>query len=100
MRRWCLALAAICLTAKLHAQEVRLGVQTETSSIDPHYALVGANQVVAELIFEALLGTDDNMHPVPGLAAATQTADDIWEFRIRPGARRSEEHTSELQSLV
>ncbi len=87
MRRWCLALAALCLSAPLHAQDVRLGVQTETSSIDPHYALVGANQVVAELIFEALLGTDDTMHPVPGLASVTQPADDVWEFRIRPGAR-------------
>ena len=87
MHPWLVALAALCLATPMQAQEARLAVQTETSSIDPHYALVGANQVVAELIFEALLGTDDNMHAVPGLATATQTADDIWEFRIRPGAR-------------
>ena len=63
-------------------------MQTETSSIDPHYAVVGANQVVAEQIFESLLRTDEAMRPAPGLAASwTRTADETWEFRLRPAAR-------------
>jgi peptide/nickel transport system substrate-binding protein len=65
----------------------RLAIQTETSSIDPHFALVGANQVVAGLIFESLLAADDAMRPVAGLADTWRlVGDTIWEFHIRPGA--------------
>lgn len=61
-------------------------MQTETSSIDPHFALVGANQVVAQHIFDPLLAADANLRPVPGLASVTDPEPDIWEFRIRPDA--------------
>lgn len=81
------ALALLLLAAPAGAQEARIGVQTETSAIDPHYALVGANQVVAEMIFEPLLSADATLHPVPGLTSVTRVADDAWEFRLRPGAR-------------
>ncbi|WP_264712561.1 ABC transporter substrate-binding protein [Limobrevibacterium gyesilva] len=68
--------------------DARLGVQTETSSIDPHYALVGANQTVAQHIFETLLTADAAMRPAAGLAASWRAVgDDAWEFRLRPGAR-------------
>ena len=65
----------------------RLGIQTETSSIDPHFALVGANQTVAGMIFESLLAADDAMRPTAGLADRWALVDDTtWEFHIRPGA--------------
>ena len=73
------------------AAEATIGVQTETSSIDPHYAVVGANQAIAEQIFEALLGTDEAMRPAPGLAAAWRPlGDEGWEFKLRPGATFSD----------
>lgn len=66
---------------------VTVAVQTETSSIDPHFALIGANQVVSSQIFESLLNADDAMRPASGLADRWQRiADDVWEFHIRPGA--------------
>jgi peptide/nickel transport system substrate-binding protein len=86
-------LAGTVLTpAALHAQEAqpreaRVGLQTETSSIDPHFALVGANQNVAQHIFDPMLGADLNLRPVPGLTSVTNPEPDIWEFRIREGAR-------------
>lgn len=64
-----------------------VAVQTETSSIDPHFALIGANQVVSSQIFESLLNADDAMRPTAGLADHWQRiGDDVWEFHIRPGA--------------
>ncbi|MFT8243022.1 ABC transporter substrate-binding protein [Roseomonas sp. BN140053] len=69
------------------AQEARVALQTETSSIDPHYALVGANQTVAQHIFDALVGSDENLRPVPGLATFSNPEPDVWEFRIREDAR-------------
>lgn len=88
MRRLIFAIAVIAIAAPAAAQEARIGVQTETSSIDPHFALIGANQVVAAMIFEPLLSADAGMHPAPGVAASfALVADDVWEFRLRPGAR-------------
>jgi peptide/nickel transport system substrate-binding protein len=65
----------------------RLGIQTETSSIDPHFAIVGANQTVSGLIFESLLSADDAMRPKAGVADRWEAVSDtIWEFHVRPGA--------------
>ncbi len=66
----------------------RLGIQTETSSIDRHFALVGANQVVSGMIFESLLDADQAMRPSPGLADTWKlVGDDVWEFHIRANAQ-------------
>eukprot|EP01037_Dinobryon_pediforme_P005507 gene5507-5561_t len=65
----------------------RVGIQTETSSMDPHFALVGANQVVSGMIFESLLAADDAMRPTAGVADRWTLIDDTtWEFHVRPGA--------------
>jgi len=78
-------LAGLWLGAAM-AQEARIAIQTETSSIDPHYALVGANQMIARHFFDPLVGSDADLHPVPGLTTFRQIAPDLWEFTIREGA--------------
>src|SRR5206468_2282605 len=65
---------------------LRIAVQTETSSIDPHFALIGANQVVANHIFDPLVGSDLDMRPAPGLTEVSNPQPDVWEFRVRDGA--------------
>jgi peptide/nickel transport system substrate-binding protein len=83
-----LALAALAAAAgPAAAQEARVAVQTETSSMDPHYALIGANQAYARHVFDSLVGADAQLRPVPGLATFSNPAPDVWEFRIRPDAR-------------
>ena len=74
-----------------HAQQprpdlLRIGIQTETSSLDPHFALIGANQAVALHIFDPLVASDLAMRPIQGLTTATNPEPDLWEFRIRDGA--------------
>ncbi|MBU8540409.1 ABC transporter substrate-binding protein [Falsiroseomonas tokyonensis] len=87
MRRLPLLLASLALAWPAMAQEARIAIQTETSSLDPHFALVGANQAVARHIFEALVGSDRDLKPVPGLTEFSNPEPDVWEFRIRPDAR-------------
>jgi peptide/nickel transport system substrate-binding protein len=83
-----LLLATTALNPALAQQrdEARVGLQTETSSIDPHFALVGANQTVAQHVFDPMLGSDRNLRPVPGLTSFTNPEPDIWEFTVREGA--------------
>jgi len=80
-----LLLAALALPAA--AQEARIAIQTETSSIDPHFAVVGANHAMAAHIFDPLVASDRGLRPVPGLTQFSNPEPDLWEFRIRPDAR-------------
>ncbi len=82
-----LILAAALAALPAMAQEARIALQTETSSMDPHYALVGANQAYARHVFDSLIGADENLRPVAGLADFSNPEPDVWEFRIRPDAR-------------
>lgn len=70
----------------LQAQALRIAVQTETSSLDPHFALIGANQATALHLFDPLVGSDTSMRPEPGLTTVGNPAPDVWEFHIRDGA--------------
>ena len=88
MRR--LLLAALLATHPAVAQELRIAVQTETSSLDPHFALVGANQAIAMHIFDPLVDSDAQLRPEAGLTRFTNPQPDVWEFRIRDGARFSD----------
>lgn len=72
--------------ARAGSQTLRIAVQTETSSLDPHFALVGANQAIAMHIFDPLVASDLAMRPVPGLTTFSNPQPDVWEFRIRDGA--------------
>ncbi len=65
---------------------LRIAVQTETSSLDPHFALVGANQAIAMHIFDPLVDSDAQMRPEAGLTRFSNPQPDVWEFRIRDGA--------------
>jgi peptide/nickel transport system substrate-binding protein len=82
------ALAAMSgrVGAAADSPALRIAVQTETSSLDPHFALVGANQAVALHIFDPLVGSDVNLRPAPGLTLARNPSPDLWEFQVREGA--------------
>lgn len=81
-----LGLARPSAFAQAGGDTLRIGVQTETSSLDPHFALVGANQAIAQHIFDPLVGSDANLLPVNGLTTVSNPQPDVWEFRIRDGA--------------
>ena len=84
--RLTLLAVAVLVALPASAQELRIAIQTETSSLDPHFALVGANQAIANHIFDPLVGSDNAMRPVAGIATITNPQPDVWEFRVRPGA--------------
>lgn len=70
------------------AVDAAIGLQTDTSSMDPHFAIVGANQATSTHIFDRFLELDDNGHVQPKLALAWSMIDATnWEFRLRPGVK-------------
>ena len=90
-----LAAAALCLVS-LHAtpgsaQELRIAIATEPSSLDPLFRLVGPDEQIARHFFDPLVLQDDRQRLTPGLALSWQMVDDTtWEFRLRRGVRFSD----------
>jgi peptide/nickel transport system substrate-binding protein len=74
--------------APLGAQELKVGVASEVTSIDPHFHNVGPNNSLRRHIFQGLVSTDEAQKIVPELAASWRAVDEkTWEFKLRPGVK-------------
>ncbi len=83
------ALAAVLvLPATLAAKELKVGLASEPSSIDPHYHNLTPNSALAREIFDRLIMPDDKQVLKPGLAVSWKAVDDLtWEFKLRDGVK-------------
>jgi len=85
-----LALAGLGLAAlagaPAGAQELKIGLGAEATSIDPHFHNVGPNNALRKHIFQALVSNDENQKNVPELAVSWKSISETdWEFKLRPG---------------
>ncbi len=87
LRRAIFAIFLFCSGAA-SAAELRVGVSTEPTYIDPHAQELGANVDVRMHIFDSLVRIGDREELLPGLAESWRLAEAplVWEFRIRTGA--------------
>jgi peptide/nickel transport system substrate-binding protein len=70
------------------AQELRIGLQSEITSVDPHFQNYGPNNSMSRNIFEALIQFDKDDNMLPGLAESWKAlSDTTWEFRLRKGVK-------------
>jgi peptide/nickel transport system substrate-binding protein len=80
------ALLAFALPAA--AQELRIGLKAEPTSLDPQYQNFAANNQIALHIFEPLVARDAQQRLVPALALAWKpVSDTVWEFKLRPDVK-------------
>ena len=87
-----LALACTLLAASLtSAAELRIGLSSDVTSLDPHYVNIAPNIAFAEHIFDTLVTSDAKGQLVPALAESWQAVEPtVWEFRLREGLRFSD----------
>ena len=70
------------------AQELRIGMGADITSVDPHFVNLFPNNNIAWHVFDALVMLDADSRLIPGLATAwKQIADDTWEFKLRKGVK-------------
>ncbi len=70
------------------AQEVKIGLSAEPSSIDPHFHNLTPNNSMMKHIFDTLLEQDEQQRIKPRLARSWRTIDDTtWEFKLRAGVK-------------
>ncbi|MEI8146188.1 MAG: ABC transporter substrate-binding protein [Alphaproteobacteria bacterium] len=68
------------------ADELRIGLAFEPSTVDPHFHNTTPNKSLARNIFEPLIFQDDRQRLVPGLATAWRALDaTTWRFELRQG---------------
>ena len=86
------ALGAVVLAAALAspaaAQELKIAVAADVTSMDPHFFNLFPNNNIAEHIFDKLVQMDADSRMIPGLATSWKTVDPTtWEFKLRKGVK-------------
>jgi peptide/nickel transport system substrate-binding protein len=79
---------ALLLPVTLNAQELRVGLALEPTSMDPHYHNLTPNNAIAREIFDRLVMPNENQQLEPGLAVSWKPVDETtWEFKLREGVK-------------
>ncbi|NDP43065.1 MAG: ABC transporter substrate-binding protein [Aromatoleum sp.] len=70
------------------AQELKIAVAADITSMDPHFFNLFPNNNMAEHIFDKLVQMDPDSKMIPGLATSWKTIDPTtWEFKLRKGVK-------------
>jgi peptide/nickel transport system substrate-binding protein len=89
MTKWLLgatAVLALGAMAPASAAELRIGLSSEPSAIDPHFHNLGPNNQIRRHVFESLTDTDSTQRVMPALAESWSNLDELtWEFKLREG---------------
>ncbi len=82
------ALAGLAAPAAVLADELKIGIATEPSSLDPHFHVFSPNINVAMYTFDKLINFDQNMDLEPNLALSWDALDDsTWQIKLREGVK-------------
>ncbi|ASL75399.1 ABC transporter substrate-binding protein [Ralstonia solanacearum] len=70
------------------ATDLKIGMSSPPTSMDPHFYNLFSNINVSEHMFECLVKMDADSHIVPGLAESWKMVNNLtWEFKLRPGVK-------------
>ena len=76
----------LLMPAAAAAQEIKIGLSAEPSSMDPHYHNLTPNNAFLSHVYERLIEMDERQRLIPGLAESWKVVDEtIWEFKLRKG---------------
>ncbi|MFI4925961.1 MAG: ABC transporter substrate-binding protein, partial [Vicinamibacteria bacterium] len=79
---------AVALATPVAAQDLKIAVAADVTSIDPHFFNLFPNNNIAEHIFDKLVQMDADSRMIPGLATSWKALDaTTWEFKLRRGVK-------------
>jgi peptide/nickel transport system substrate-binding protein len=83
-----LALTVAALPPGAAAQELKIAVAADITSMDPHFFNLFPNNNMAEHIFDKLVQMDADSKMIPGIATSWKVIDPTtWEFKLRKGVK-------------
>jgi peptide/nickel transport system substrate-binding protein len=88
MRHWLAAAAAAAFSWGASAADLKIGVSSEVTTLDPHFFHLTSNTEIDKLIYSGLITQDANLKVIPDLAASWRNVDPThWEFKLRQGVK-------------
>lgn len=70
------------------AEDARIGVRTETQSVDPHFSYIGSSKSAVTNVFDTLIMRNPDLELTPSLATDWTFLDSgVWEFKLREGVK-------------
>ena len=76
--------------AQAFAVDLKIGVKSEPSSLDPQFHVLATNMQVAFAMFDPLIMMDEKLSPQPALAESWTVRNDTeWDFSLRKDAEFS-----------
>jgi peptide/nickel transport system substrate-binding protein len=82
------ALAVAASLSPANAADLKIGLASPPSSMDPHFHNLSPNNALLSHIFDKLLHQDPNQKLIPGLAESWKVVNDTtWEFKLRKGVK-------------
>lgn len=82
------ACSSLALATPALAEEIVIGLDSEATSIDPHFHNLGPNNQLGFMMFDRLANPDENQNFKPGLAESWKPLDPTtWEFKLRQGVK-------------
>jgi peptide/nickel transport system substrate-binding protein len=86
VRAACISFGLALASVSASATDLRIGVASEVTTLDPHFFHLTSNTEIHKLIYSGLVTQDADMKVIPDLAASWRTIDEThWEFKLRPG---------------
>lgn len=83
--------AATLISTAAWAEELRIGIYSEPSSMDPHFHNLGPNNGFMTHVFGRLIEMNHKQKLVPNLAVSWKPVNDTtWEFKLRKGVKFSD----------
>ena len=75
-----------CCGSAAEAQQLKVGLASEATAMDPQFYATVVNEQVSRHFFDPLVLQDEHQRLLPGLAESWRTIDArTWEFRLRRG---------------
>ncbi len=87
---------ALCITAvalfagalPAHAADLKIGLSSEVTTLDPHFFNSGPNIAFHHHLYDSLVDVDPEGKLIPALAESWKAIDDTtWEFKLRRGVK-------------
>ena len=83
------------------AENLKVALAAEPTSMDPHYQNLTINNSFATQVYNALVLQDVNQNLIPGLATSWEPIDsNTWEFKLRPGVKFHNGSTFSAEDVV
>ena len=80
--------SSLLLAIPAGAQELKIAMAADVTSIDPHFFNLFPNNNIAEHIFDKLVQMDADSRMIPGIATSWKALDErTWEFKLRKGVK-------------